>query len=91
MSDGSGVPTDTQGAAGVASNRQTYPSWMNFGQNRGDFAFLPVPTGGLGGGWVGNYRARDNKSKRLFQSRRTASGSHGRARHYGPHGRGEPS
>ena len=50
----------TQGVADVVGGRETTPSWMNFGRNRGDFAFLPVPTGGLGGGWVGNYRARKN-------------------------------
>ena len=35
---------------------------MNFGQIAGETRETPVPTGGLGGGWVGKYRARETKT-----------------------------
>ena len=80
MSAGSEVVGSTQGVADVVGGRETTPSCMNLGGNRGDFAFLPVPTGGLGGGWVGNYRARENFKVPCTRRSRRSTGSPARNR-----------
>ena len=38
---------------------RSYPSCMIFIQNAGENAKMPVPTGGLGGGWVGSVAAKN--------------------------------
>ncbi len=59
---------------GVCATRvcraRPYPGCMIFVRNAGKFAESPVPTGGLGGGWVGVSRAREPSDVWSWQTSR---------------------